>query len=670
MTVAPVYQVRDLINMDKETIWGLENQNLEIVFEDQSTLMASGRSTIFSWYGWQFFRIQSGFRVTSDYHFGSAMMTKGNELNFLGSCMEAVADHIRKTRGLKITELEEFWKLVYILQNQIYNDMTDRLGAYVTTLSALDILEVMDHPEISAANARQVPTEEGLQQNHKTIRSVLLRKDDLVTNRLARQVRLGGTDPKQALQVVGQIGYRTEVDSGIFPVPILTSFSQGLKKAYYLGIESRSATKALNFTKSPLADTQYFNREMQLMTCAVMNLHHDEDCGSKITIPFHVTSGSLKALAGKYHVLEDGSLELITTKSTHLNGKVVQLRSVYGCQHHDPSGICGVCLGRLQYSMASGTNPGHACVVELCEKISQLVLSVKHVDSSSSAERVVIDRGAESYIEVGSLPNEIKLRTHLRNKKVKLRFPRQCAPGMAILGRTAWGVLKIDDITAMPDVYVVVTTSVGESATPISVSMGSRHGSFTIDFLKFLHEQGVVVAADNADFYEVDLTGWDYTKEVWSLPLRHRNMIEFKGEVEEFVKCGGKNTKKGHKSYQDRLGVPVTPELFGEVLRDFHELVSSKLFINIAHLEVTLYATTVRNRAERDFRLPKGGMPSYFATYNELMANRSLAPAMAYESQQRRFVSMDSFSPEGRPPSPLDPILRGEYLLDREVVPT
>lgn len=660
------YKVRDIIGLTMEQIWQLPDEDIEIVFEDNSRCIASARSTIYSWYGWHYFRLDPSFAVTQEFHFGNAKMTKSNQLGHLGKCLKAIAHHIKKTTqgGLNIVVVQDLWKLTYWLQNQIYNHMTYNLEEYATTMSALDILEIVDHPEIAEANANVRPNEESLTRTYAIIKDVMMREDDLIDNRMARQVRLGGVDIKQATQVVGPVGYRTEISSDIFPVPILTSFSQGLKTLHDLGIESRSATKALMFTKSPLADTQYYNREMQLMTCAVMSVHHGEDCGSTHTIPFHVNKGSLKVLDGKYHRLEDGTLELITPKSTHLHGKIVQLRSPMGCTHNDPSGVCGTCFGEIQWSIAEGTNIGHACVVEICEKISQLVLSVKHVDSSSSAEQVVIDVASAGLIERGIHPNEIRIRSHLRTKNPRIRFGRQQATGLAMLGRAKWELLNVWDISAMDDVYIVVDTRLGEMLTPVSVSMGSRLGSFTMEFLKYIHAKGVNIAP-GGDQYEVDISDWDFSAEVWQLPLRHRNMIEYKIEVEEFIKCGGKNAKKGHQAYHDRLGSVLNADMIGEVLRQFHELVSSKLTINIVHLETTLYATMVRDRENRDFRLPKGGQPAYFATYNELIANRSLAPAMAYESQRRQFVSMDSFVGMGRTASPLDPILKGEWVLDR-----
>lgn len=663
--------VRDLVNYSVDQIWSLPDEDLEIHFEDGGALVSSARATIFSWYAWAFFRIDPTLKIGSDYHFGNSIISKGKQLNFLGKCQGALASHLRSKGELTIEIMEELWRLTYYLQNLIYNDFTTRLEEYVTTLSALDILEIVDHKEIAEINANTTPVEESLTKNRLKIVEILAKRhDELPTNRMARQIRIGGVDAKQAVQMVAPIGFRTEISSDIFPIPVMSSFSGGLKSLYELAVESRSASKALMFTKAPLADTQYFNRSMQLLACSVMRLHHGEDCGTTVTVPFHVTKASLRILAGKFHRLEDGTLEVIGERSDHLVGTVVQLRSPLTCNHRDQSGVCGTCFGELQWSIAVGTNLGHACVVEICEKISQLVLSVKHIDSSSSAEEVVIDAASDALIERGLKPNEIKLRSHLRTKHPRLHFARNGAHGLAMLGRTDWSTLSIWDISAMDEVCVVIDNRLGEQFHPVTVSMGSRLGSFTIEFLQYIAEKGIK-ALPGGEKYEVDISDWDFQKEVWRLPLRHRNMIEYKNEVEEFVKCGGKNSKKGqHKAFLERLGVPVTPVLMGDVLRQFNELISSKLFINIAHLEVTLLATMARstNQDSPDYRLPRNGDEAYFASYNDLIANRSLAPAMAWESQKTHFISSNSFNQANRPESPLDPIMRAEWTLDRSIV--
>lgn len=651
-TPLPTYKIRDLINASKETIWALPDRKICVVFEDGTEMIAHSRSTIFSWYSWRFFRMDPSFKILPEHHFGNRTLTKKAQLSFMGKCMTDVIQHVRHTTGIDIYAIQGFWKAVYEAQNELYNDMTYQLEEYVTTMSALDIVEALDHPEIKEANSKLQPTEGSIRRTHEAVLGVLKDPTALPGNNLARQVQIGGVDSKQALQVVSAIGYRTEIDSALFPHPILSSFGEGIKNIHDWLIESRSASKSLMFTKSPLADTQYFNREMQLETNVVARLHHGTDCGSTVTVPFHVTKGSLEILDGKFHLLEDGTLELIRPNSEHLIGKTVQLRSIYGCCHKDGQGVCSTCFGELAWSYAFGTNVGHACVVEVCEKISQLVLSVKHIDSSSTAEAVHIEPSAQKLIVEGSKPNTIRIKSWLKDHNVRMRFGKQAATGMPLVQRqTNLKTLNLWDISAMDSVYMVYSSRVGETCIPINVSMGSRLGSFTLPFVEYLREAGVGFM--NTEFYEVSLDNWDFSQDVWQLPLRHRNMLEYKGEVEEFIKAG--------KQFEGRLKTQVTAELFGEELRKFQDLISSKLTINIVHLEVVLYSTMIRSSELGDYRLPRPGTTKEFASYNDLLGGRSLAPAMAYQGQRTRIRAISSYLNRRRPTSPLDPILRGKW---------
>lgn len=652
LTKLPTYKIRDLINSTKEQIWALPDRKLCVVFDDGTEMIAHSRSTIFSWYHWRFFRMDPSFPVRPEHHFGNRTLTKNAQLSFMGKCMVDVIQHIRSSTGIDIFKIQEFWKALYEAQNEFYNDTTYELEEYVTTMSALDIVEVLDHPEIAEANSKLQPTEASIRRTHETVAGVLKDPTSFKHNTFARQVQIGGVDTKQALQVVSAVGYRTEIDSALFPHPILSSFGEGVKNIHDWLIESRSASKSLMFTKSPLADTQYFNREMQLETNVVARLHHGTDCGSKETIPFHVTKGSLAMLDGKWHLREDGELELIRPKSEHLIGKTVQLRSIFGCQHADHQGVCSTCFGELAWSFAYGTNVGHACVVEVCEKISQLVLSVKHIDSSSSAETVHIEPSAQKLIVEGSKPNTIRIKNWLKDHNVRIRFGKQAAHGMPLVQRQAnLKTLNLWDISAMDSVYMVYDSRMGETCIPISVSMGSRLGSFTLPFVEYLRKIGVGYV--NSEFYEASLDQWDFAQDVWQLPLRHRNMLEYKGEVEEFIKAG--------KQYEGRLKGEVTAEIFAEELRKFQDLISSKLTINIVHLEVVLYSTMIRSGELGDYRLPRPGTRREFASYNDLLGGRSLAPAMAYQGQRTRIRAISSYLKKLRPTSPLDPILRGQW---------
>lgn len=647
------YLVRDLIDYTKEQIWALPDEMMEVVFDDNTVVRVSARSTIFSWYHWLFFRMDKTAKVLPEHHWASRTLTKREQLKFMGNNLFSVVNHIRKSTKIDITQLEGFWKMVYEAQSDIYNTFKENCAEYATTISALDFIEALDHPEIAESNANTKPNEASIRENHDTIKRVLADPTALPGNRLARNYQIGAVDIKQQIQCIGQIGFRTEIDSGLFPVPIMTNFSEGLKKIHDLAIESRSASKSLMYTKSPLADTQYFNREMQLEACVVADLHHDEDCGTTMTIPFHVTAGSLDVLDGKWHKLENGELELIRPWSRHLIGSKVELRSPLGCKHGDSNGVCGTCFGELQWSIPKGTNIGHACVVEICEKISQLVLSVKHIDSSSTAESMKIDDCDVRFLVVGSAPNTIGIKPWISTHQPKIRFRKASAPSISLIDRVAdVGLLNVWEVSAFDSVYITTINRTGEVSIPVTVSMGSRYGSFTEEFLNHIKQVGL--GFSDGDLYEVSLENWDYSKDIFQLPLRHRNMLEYKQLVEEFI--------KGGKRYEGRLGRPFTAAMIGAELQKFHELISAKLSINIVHLETVLYSTAVRSVKNKDYRLPRGLETGYeFAAYNDLLANRSLTPAMAYQGQRARMTDIDSYMIRVRPPSPLDDILRDNW---------
>ena len=149
--------------------------------------------------------------------------------------------------------------------------------------------------------------------------------------------------------------------------------------------------------------------------------------------------------------------------------------------------------------------------------------------------------------------------------------------------------------------------------------------------------------------YEIDLAGWDPAKPLLQLPNKHRNMLEYKNTVENFIKA--------HNEYERRLNKQLSDQDISEALVEFVDIVGAKLTINIVHLETTLYSTMIRAAAQEDYRLPKPYTPREFGKYADIMSRRSLAPAMAYQGHRRVLYDIENFMATERPSSPMDPIL-------------
>lgn len=651
---------RELMAYSEDQIHALPDGPLTIVFDDATELFTTARATILSWYFWEFFRIDQGVPMKDKHHVGNKDFTQSLQLKLLGECMTEVILY-RKRRGEPtVLPVSEYWRVGYEVINRIYNFVANNLEDYVVTIDADDVLEVLDHPTVMRFNKEVKPYYESIKTAQDGILKVLKDQTELDGNRIAEAVRCALVSDGQVAQCFGPIGLRTAVDSTVFPIPVTTNFSEGLVSLYDSMVESRSASKALMFTKTPLQKVQYYNREIQLEAGVVMNLHHDTDCGSKVTVPYFIkTAKVLDELQGKYYVKDDGTLAVITAKDVKdktMIGTTVQLRSIRGCMHPDEQGVCSTCYGVIALSVPEGANVGHTSCVELNKNVTQITLSTKHLDSGVKVEDFIIQPADEPYLSVADEDGRLRLRKKLKERQAKLKFHVLEAPNLAQLEAASdLSMVSSETIASMSEVRIrTERPSGGYLEFPVTVSMGSRKASFTFEFMAYMKEKGVLLA--DSGMYMVDLADWDFSLPVFRLPLKHRSMLEFKTEVEQFIKAA--HTKTATSPLR-RCGKPTDPADFGSVLAQFHDIVGTKLSVNIVHLEVLLYSTMIRSKANNDYRLPKPRHKAEFAPYTELMRMRSLAPAMAYQAQVETIHSISSYLDIQRPASPMDPILKG-----------
>jgi hypothetical protein len=84
------------------------------------------------------------------------------------------------------------------------------------------------------------------------------------------------------------------------------------------------------------------------------------------------------------------------------------------------------------------------------------------------------------------------------------------------------------------------------------------------------------------------------------------------------------------------------------------ELVNSKLNVNIALLEVIIYAAMVKNAAEGDYGLARNSPNRTLGVSKQTLVNRSLSAAYAYEKQTMTLSDPASFFNKNRPDSIFD----------------
>jgi hypothetical protein len=636
-------KARDLVHMSREELWSLPDGKLTLTFDD-GKVETTTRRTIFCAYLWSIHRAYPKTPLLKHHHMGMERLTGQTSLTLLSKIYR---DWFYSHLDDSTVSREDVWRLMYDTTNEIYNDFIQRCDSYVSTMSILDFVDVLDSPEIYEANTSVVATQKSIDATYDAIKHALDTDKNLSGNAIAEASRSKMLDIKQISQCIGPRGYVTEIDSTIYKQPITVGYATGMRKLYDSMIESRSAAKALMFAKDPLAKCEYFNRKMQLVAQVVETLVPG-DCGSQHHMPWTVESSELEMMEG-IHYVENGQVKAISARDNHLIGQTLNLRTPFGCVLNDRQSICEVCYGETGYSLPYGTVVGHVAAISIGEKTSQLVLSTKHVDGSSKVDDIQLGETYAEYLVTGAEDNVLRLNTNLKGKKIKIVISAENAKSLPDIYR----INNLDDInvariTEMKDVTFKIGDENDEDGMyeiTVPVSMGSRLGSLTPEMLYYVKEYGTTL--DEKGDYIIDLENWDIGLSMFELPLKHINMLDFQDQVESVIFSVDK--KNGLHKFDDPT----------EAIKSLLALVTSKLKINLSHIMTMAYSVSCVDAKNNDFRLPRGGEDFGFVTLNEIMVNRSLGAMMAFEQQNKAFLRPETFIVKDPPRHPMDSMLMG-----------
>lgn len=643
---------RDIVAMTtQEVIAGFpDGENgretkLEIEFDNGEVITTSNRKTMYTSYCWEFFRRYPEVQILPRHHFGQRRMSSTLHIDLMDESYWDIVDHY----GGRINQ-EDMDRLAYEVTNDIYVDAILRIPEWVAHLDYDDYREVVRHPVIWNALLDLEPNRQSLRKCQETIKKALLTEKVLSRNPLVRFVRSGFISMSQLLQCIGPKGYQTDVDSNYFPHPVMSSFLHGLRSLYEMAIESRSATKALRYSKDQVEKGEYFNRKMQL-GCAPIEHIFQGDCGTTKYMEVRMTPERLQVFAGKYRVMDDGMLRPIVPKLDKDlaagDGQVIKIRSAIHCQHLHKQGICETCFGYMSKSIPMGTNLGIACASELCKDASQAILSVKHDDHTSEASDVMLGEFEKTFFEIAlDGENELRMISPEAGSNYRLVVNGKFLPNlMDVMVAKDVTQLSLTNMSAIYDCEIWYTSEDGfEQVARLTVANGNRLASFTYEFLQYLVE--AKWTPGGGDRYIFDLKDWDFTRNMFVLPVKHANMLEFIADLESFIRStGGKDDVVA----RDRL---INYNSLDEGVLAMTDLVLSKLRVNFAHLEVVACSMTARSQS--DGRFPRMASEGVIMPYEELINIRSLGGALAYEHFERIFGVAGTYTRDHRMSHPMD----------------
>jgi hypothetical protein len=651
------FSVRTLLGMTTEQLWESLWGEFILVFDD-GEIVTNHRETIYSSYAWDLLREFPATPVTMSHHvktiLNGKLLGSNTHLDLLASVVWDVFDAYENDTAVTLDRLA---KRTYEIVNHMYNDLSYRLEEYVVSLDITDFVDMLDHPGIIEAKKPlyDVPlekvTDRMVGECYERMGKVIRTDPTLTSNPLAKAARAGTVKFDQLLQCVGVRGFVTDIDSTQFRLPILRSFTEGYRKFEDSLVESRSAAKSLIFSKTPLQQAEYFSRRLQLMSMNIQHLHRG-DCGTTKLVQWPVRKKDLKRLAGKYYLdKKENRLKAITGKEDHLVGTTIQMRSVMGCAHPDPVGVCSTCFGALAKAVPDFTNIGHLCCMLLTEKSSQSVLSVKHLDSSATIEAIVLGQDDKLFLRVGSDDNSYLMSDRLKGVKVKLVIPSESIPNINDVNE----VDNVDDLTISRFSEIGVVGLVVEQPKLIErkdvmTEVGGRLASLTHEMLHHIKKYGFDLNEDNN--YVIDLTNWDWNKPILALPLRHFNMSDHSRDIARMLESSVRMMQERDRDLRPN-----------DALIQLYELVNSKLDVNLTVLDVVLKEAMIVSAERGDYSLPKPWTDEGFGVMSMSMLHRSLSAAMAFEDHRDTIVNPISYTLKNRLDHPFDVCISPQEVL-------
>ena len=642
------FNAKDLLNMSVEDIWKLPDGHLMLICDDVK-VETTNRRLIYCHYLMTIHRNYPRTPMLTTHFMGMKHLTSSTHLKLLSviykDCIHAYKN---ANNDLNVSEREKIWKLMYVAINDIYNNFIQKCDPYVTTMSAIDFIDVLANDEINEANANLLPTHNSINDVYDVIGDVLANDVSLKGNNIAEGAKLNIFNLKQVKQCVGPRGFITEIDSTLFKHPVTVGYATGMREMHDVGIESRSASKALVYAKDPLADCEYFNRRLQLLTQVVRHLWMG-DCGSTHYMPWDVAPGELKIIEGMNYV-EDGVIKMVEVNDQHLIGTTIHMRTPFGCVHKDRQTVCSTCFGEISHSIPEGTVLGHVSSTSIGKTVTGLVLATKHHDESSSLDAINLGEFYDKYLVVGADENTLRLSPSLKGTSVKICISSEAAKALPDINRIRnFDEIDVTRITEMSEVKFIVGDEADEGGVHemyVPVSMGFRLGSLSGEALKYIKDNGTEL--DESGGYVIDLNHWPNTSPLFELPLKHINMVDYMNSVASIILASAQ------KHAMAKFDTTT------EVIKMLSGVINTKITVNLAHILVVAYSTSAVNPKDGNYNLPRGGEDYEFVPYSALMNYRSLGAKMAHQEQAKIFLTPEAFVYKDRPSHPIDSLLLGK----------
>lgn len=654
----PVVKATDLLDLSEQEIFEFPHDVFELVFLDGSHITTRER-TAFSWVLWDVHRAYPNTPLLVRHHIGDAIITPKTHVKILthikNDCL-ATYDPMNTGSMFSINEL------IHKTFNRLYNVLTVRLEAYVSGANALDVLEIISHPVVAAANnaifAQPDIDAKFIAEQHDIIASVLEKDESVKENSVAIAYRNGLVKGAQLLQCISSRGFMSEINNRNFKVPMLHSYSTGMRTLTNYACDSRMATISALMQETVMRDLQYANRSFQILNDDIRNVYY-VDCGTmegeKIIID---SAAKLAQYTGMYR-MQNNKWVMIDTKDLSLLNQPITLRTMVNCKHPDRHGVCIKCIGELASGIVPTDKIGQFIAGHLQQKNSQNGLSVKHFSANAFDVEYELNDLATNYFY---LDEEDGSNIYLKEEVVKNN-------GILVFnGDEIKEIVNLQPLVEKGEDFapsrhssvtsVTVSTDDGTIKENVGVDIGSVTNAYLSQEAVYYILKDSITVNERGDWV-VDLKEWDIEEPIFRLPRQKVDTVQASKRFEAFL-------KGLRKRNNDAKGFYTTDyDNFGEAIMGLQALSIDYSPTPVTHLQMMLYGVMANNPDEFDYRLPdpKNRQVGKFVTFNDKVGYGNLAVAMAYEKQGSILLQPTSYNLTKRSPSEYEWfVLKGELL--------
>lgn len=656
-----VYFADELVHISVDELWANlpKNTLLTVKFHDGEAQMVSGQ-IIFSHYLWALHR-QFPAKVSVS-HALTGYYAHSKYRPILGKIFWDVFNQQPNPKAV----IWEMSAVVMDIGNSLWNMSFDHLADKVTSCCIYDLLEVLEEPDIHKAKIaynEAVPAknyelaEEDIKAQIENVYGEVSKKlyapefvPSLATNAIRKMCRADIVSKGQMLQLIGPRGFTSDINGHTFKYPIDTGYAEGMRYTYDAVTESRSAAKSLLMNKVPLQQSEYFNRRMQQFAAVIEGV--DETIGPSCTgfktMPWLVEEQDLKLLKGLNYMDGDKPV-MIWDSIDHLVGKIIELRTIAGCNAPDPQRKCATCVGHASLTLPPDSALGYYLISDINSEITQLTLSNKHHEASTASLYLTLEGAMQKWFR-----HDRSDRSRLVPKADRLRKPfRIYVPSRYARNLNQIKTLDLNDlppsrVTSFRHAQIVHLDAHGDPiSTPedLSLELGGSGAHLSTEMLRYLRDNGW---ESTKEFISFDVVGWNKQDPIFITPRRGDNIYLYLQEIKRFM-FPTKGQNVGITSY-----ISVNAATY-----DFVQLLRKRLTFNLSGALVYIVASMTVRSGGKSYRMARAEEDYELVDSHTCLANRSLSAALAYQDQPRTLGDTHWYNPDrAETRHPLDGVLQ------------